>query len=68
MDMFEGTAAVSPGRQVQKRPEQAIDQGRFLVERELTHVAFAQVELDTRIGGTCAGLLEHRGRRVDSDD
>jgi hypothetical protein len=67
-DAFEGAAAVSPGRQVQEGSEGAVDQRRLLVERELAHVAFAQLEPHTRLGGTSARLFEHRRRRVDSDD
>jgi hypothetical protein len=65
---FEGTASVGPGRQVQERPERAVDRRRLLVERQLAHVAFAQVEIDSRLSGSGARLLEHRGRGIDSDD
>ena len=66
-DPFEGPPAVGPGRQVQERAERAVDQRSRLVEREVAHVAFVQVELHTRLGRPVAGLLEHRRRRVDSD-
>ena len=49
-DALERAAAVGPGRQVQERAERAVDQRRRLVEREVAHVALAQVELDARLG------------------
>ena len=67
-DALEGAAAVGPGRQVQERPERAVDQRRRLVQGEVAHVALAQVELHARLGRTGTGLLEHRRRRVDADD
>ena len=53
---------------MKERAEWAIDQRRTLVERQVAHVAFAQVELNTRLSGTRSRLLEHRRRRVDPDD
>ncbi len=51
---------------MQEGPERAIDQRRLLVDGEVAHVEFAQLELDTRHGGTRTGLLEHCRRSVDS--
>ena len=39
-DPLERVASVGLRRQVQKRPERAVDQRRRLVEHELAHVAF----------------------------
>ena len=66
-DPFEGAAPVGPRRQVEQRPERAVDECRRLVECELAHVAFMQLELDPRLGSMGPRLLEHRRRSVDSD-
>jgi hypothetical protein len=52
---------------VEQCPERAVDQCRRLVEGERAHVAPAQVEVHA--GRRCArtGLIEHRGRGVDTD-
>ena len=52
---------------MQERAERAVDQRRRLVENQVAHVALAQVELHTRLGGTSTGLREHRRRRVNAD-
>ena len=67
-DALERASAVGPGREVQERAERAVDERGRLVEREVAHVALAQVELDARLGRAGAGLLEHRRRGVDPDD
>jgi hypothetical protein len=67
-DALEGAPAVGPGRQMEERAERAVDKRGRLVEREVAHVGLAQIELDTRFGGTIARLREHRGRQIDADD
>ena len=44
-----------------------IDQPGGLVELEVAHVAFAQLEVDARRGCPLARLREHRRRGVDSE-
>src|SRR5262249_61064456 len=62
------TTAVSPGRQVQQRPEWTIDQRGRLIDRKVAHVPLAQLEFDTALGCADAGLLKHGGRAIDADD
>src|ERR1700731_2956007 len=66
-DALEGPAAVGPGAQVQQRAVRAVDEPRGLVQGQVAHVAFAQIEADARLRGTGTGLGEHDGRRVDAD-
>jgi hypothetical protein len=67
-DVLEAPATVGPGREVQQRPERAVDERRRLVEREIADVAESKVELDSSVGRTAARHAEHRWRQVDSDD
>ena len=64
-DPLEDFALVRPRRQVQERAERADDEVDRLVERELAHVALAQ--LDGEPGGAVARDRQHRRRRVDAD-
>ncbi len=57
-----------PGGQMQQRPAGAVDQGGRLIEFELPHVSFAQVELDSLLSCTDSSLREHRRRSVDPYD
>src|SRR5262245_40978826 len=65
---LERPAPVGPGRQMEERPERAVDELDGLVELEVAHVAETQVELDARLRGVRTCLLEHRRRGVDPDD
>ena len=50
---------------MKKRAERAVDEPRRLVDDELAHVAFAEVELDAGRHSAFAGQCEHRGGKVD---
>jgi hypothetical protein len=52
---------------VQERAKRAVHQRRRLLEREVAHVALAQVEVDARLLRRRARLLEHRRRAVGAD-
>src|SRR5215212_5753301 len=67
-DSFKRASAVSPGRQVEKRTEGAVNEGGWLVEGKILHVALAQLEFNTGLRGAAAGVLEHRRRGIDADD
>ena len=54
--------------QMQHGAERAVDERRWLVEREVAHVALVQLELDSRLGGLLLRQCEHRRRAVDADD
>lgn len=53
---------------MQQRAEGAVDQSGLLVEREISHIFFAQIEFYARSGSSVAGLLEHCARGIDTDD
>ena len=67
VDPFEDAAPVGPGRQVAQRAEGAVHEPGRLVQLELAHVAFPQLELDARRGRTLPRLGQHRRRRVDPE-
>ena len=48
-DTLERPAPVGPGREMEQRPERAIDQRCRLGQRELAHVTFVQLELHARL-------------------
>ena len=50
-----------------ERAERAVDEPGRLVQLEVAHVAFAQLEVDAGRGDALARLREHRGRRVDAE-
>jgi len=66
-DALEGAPPVGPGRQVQQRTERAVDQPRWLVEGQVMHVTFAQVEVHAHLGRAGPRLSEHGRRGVDAD-
>src|SRR5919108_742343 len=59
------SATVGPCGQMQERTPGAVDQGRRLLEVELPHVSFTQVELDSLLNCAHSSLREHRRRSVD---
>jgi len=59
-DALEHAPPVSPRREVKERPEGAVDEARWLIELEVTHVALAQIERDPCGDGGRTGLREHR--------
>src|SRR5262245_11531133 len=59
-DTLERAAAVSPGWQMQERPERAVNQSCGFVEFQIAHVTFAQVEAHARIPCTGPRLPQHR--------
>src|SRR5689334_17646306 len=67
-DLLEAAATIRPGGQMQQRPAGAVDQGSRLLEFELPHVSFTQVELDPLLDSARSSLREHRPGRVDPDD
>jgi phenylalanyl-tRNA synthetase alpha chain len=66
-DALEDTSPVAPRRQVEERPERAIDERRRLVQFEVAHVLLAQVELDVSLVRGRASLRQHLSRRVRAD-
>ena len=66
-DALERAPLVRPRRQVQQRAKRAIDERCRLVQRELAHVALAQVEIDAGRLGAGPRALEHGRRCVDPD-
>ncbi len=64
---FECATPVAPGRQMQQGSERAIDQCRRLVQRELTHVALPQIEVDASLLCRLTRLGKHRRRSIDPD-
>ena len=65
---FEGAASVGPGRQMQQQAERAMDQRRLLVERGSRISPSRRSSSTPASAARTACLLEHGGRRVNSDD